>query len=190
VDKALTDFGFRRGPCAMGDLAGLDIGWRIRKALGTRAPVADALCEAGRLGQKTGRGYYLYPEGARAGVPDAEVAAVIEAISAREGVARRAIDQAEILDRLLLPMVNEGARILEEGIAARPGDIDVVWLHGYNWPSWTGGPMHWAEARGLKEIVARLEGFARATGDESLKPEPLLARLAAEGGSFAGAKTG
>jgi 3-hydroxyacyl-CoA dehydrogenase len=185
VDKALTDFGFRMGPCAMGDLAGLDIGWRIRQATGKKAPVADALVEAGRLGQKTGRGYYLYPEGARAGVPDAEVAAVIEALSAREGIARRAIDQAEILDRLLLPMVNEGARILEEGIAARPGDIDVVWLHGYNWPAWRGGPMHWADARGLKEIFARLTELARQTGDESLTPAPLLATLVDEDRGFA-----
>lgn len=188
VDKALTDFGFRMGPCAMGDLAGLDIGWRIRQATGKRAPIADALVEAGRLGQKTGKGYYLYPDGARTGVPDADVAALIDRIAAQEGVARRAIDQAEILDRLLLPMVNEGARILYEGIAARPGDIDVVWLHGYNWPAWTGGPMHWADARGLRDIAARLDSFARSTGDESLKPAPLLARLAAEGGSFASLK--
>jgi 3-hydroxyacyl-CoA dehydrogenase len=184
VNKALTDFGFRMGPCAMADLAGLDIGWRIRQATGRKAPVADALVEAGRLGQKTGKGYYLYPEGARAGVPDPEVAALIEAIAAREGVARRDIPQDEILDCLLLPMVNEGARILEEGIAARPGDVDVVWLHGYGWPAWTGGPMHWAGARGLADIAARLTQFAEASGDESLRPAPLLARLAAERRSF------
>jgi 3-hydroxyacyl-CoA dehydrogenase len=184
VDKALTDFGFRMGPCAMGDLAGLDIGWRIRQATGKRAPVADALVAAGRLGQKTGKGYYLYPEGARAGVPDREVAALIEAIAEREGVARRAIPPDEILDRLLLPMVNEGARILAEGIAARPGDVDVVWLHGYNWPAWTGGPMHWAEARGLPGIAARLTQFAEATGDETLRPAPLLAERAAAGRGF------
>ncbi len=188
VDKALTGFGFRMGPCAMSDLAGLDIGWRIRQATGKTAPVADALVEAGRLGQKTGKGYYLYPEGARAGVPDPEVAALIERISAQHGVARRTIDEAEILDRLLLPMVNEGARILDEGIAARPGDIDVVWLHGYGWPAWTGGPMHWADARGLVDIATRLDAFAETSGDESLKPAPLLARLAAEGGGFAGLK--
>lgn len=190
VDQALTDFGFRMGPCAMGDLAGLDIGWRIRQATGKRAPVADALVEAGRLGQKAGKGYYLYPEGARAGVPDPEVAALIERIAAQEGVRRRAIGQGEILDRLLLPMVNEGARILEEGIAARPGDVDVVWLHGYNWPAWRGGPMHWADARGLADVAARLDAFAQATGDDSLRPAPLLARLAAEGRTFASHKTG
>jgi 3-hydroxyacyl-CoA dehydrogenase len=190
VDRALTDFGFRMGPFAMTDLAGLDIGYRIRRATGKRAPVADALVEAGRLGQKTGKGFYLYPEGARTGLPDPEVAALIERASATEGVVRRAIDQAEILDRLLLPMVNEGARILEEGIAARPGDIDVVWLHGYNWPAWQGGPMHYADARGLAEIAGRLAGFARATGDDSLAPAPLLTRLASEGRGFASLKAG
>jgi 3-hydroxyacyl-CoA dehydrogenase len=190
VDKALTDFGFRMGPCAMMDLAGLDIGWRVRKATGKRAPVADALVEAGRLGQKTGKGFYLYPDGARTGTPDPEVAALIERIAAGEGVTRRTLDGAEILDRLLLPMVNEGARILEEGVAARPGDIDVVWLHGYNWPAWQGGPMHYADARGLGEVADRLAGFAKASGDESLAPAPLLARLAAEGRTFASLKAG
>jgi 3-hydroxyacyl-CoA dehydrogenase len=190
VDKALTDFGFRMGPCAMSDLAGLDIGWRIRQATGKKAPVADALVEAGRLGQKTAKGFFRYPEGSRSGVNDPEVTSLIEQVAAREGVTRRAIAQDEILDRLLLPMVNEGARILAEGIAARPGDIDVVWLHGYNWPAWTGGPMHWADARGLPDIASRLEVFARASGDESLQPAPLLVRLAAEGKGFASVKPG
>jgi 3-hydroxyacyl-CoA dehydrogenase len=190
VDKALTDFGFRMGPCAMADLAGLDIGWRIRKATGKRAPVADALCEAGRLGQKTGGGYYRYAADARSGTPDPDVAAMIERIAAREGVQRRAIEQAEILDRLLLPMVNEGARILEEGIAARAGDIDVVWLHGYNWPAHRGGPMHWADARGLPEVFARLGELARTSGDDALAPAPLLARLVSEGRNFASLKAG
>lgn len=190
VDQALTDFGFRMGPCAMSDLAGLDIGWRIRQATGKKAPVADALVEAGRLGQKTAKGFFRYPDGSRAGVNDPEVTSLIEQIAAREGVARRVIEQDEVLDRLLLPMVNEGARILEDGIAARPGDIDVVWLHGYNWPAWTGGPMHWADARGLPEIASRLEAFARASGDESLQPAPLLARLAADGKGFASVTPG
>jgi 3-hydroxyacyl-CoA dehydrogenase len=190
VDKALVDFGFRMGPFAMTDLAGLDIGWRIRRATGKRAPVADALVEAERLGQKTQKGYYLYPDGARTGVPDPEVTALIRRVAAQEGVEQREIGQAEILDRLVLPMVNEGARILEEGIAARPGDIDVVWLHGYNWPAWRGGPMHYADSIGLLHVVARLAEFAQQTGDDSLLPAPLLARLAAEGGSFAGLKAG
>ncbi len=190
VDAALVEFGFRMGPFAMADLAGLDIGWRVRRATGKRAPVADALVEAGRLGQKTGKGFYLYPEGARTGLPDAEVAALIEKVSAAEDVIRRPIPRDEILDRLVLPMVNEGARILEERIAARPGDIDVVWLHGYSWPAWRGGPMHYADARGLSDVAARLAGYAKATGDESLAPAPLLARLAAEGRGFASLKAG
>ncbi|SFK38751.1 3-hydroxyacyl-CoA dehydrogenase NAD-binding domain-containing protein [Falsiroseomonas stagni] len=190
VDAALTGFGFKMGPFAMTDLAGLDIGWRVRKATGGRAPVADALVEAGRLGQKTQKGFYLYPQGARTGVADPDVDALIEKVASAEGVTRRAIDGDEILDRLVLPMVNEGARILEEGIAARPGDIDVVWLNGYNWPAWRGGPMHYADARGLSDIAARLSQFADQTGDESLRPAPLLARLAAEGKGFASLKAG
>ena len=186
VDKALTDFGFRMGPFAMADLAGLDIGWRIRKAEGRRAPVADALCEAGRIGQKAGRGYYSYLEGARSGQPDPAVQAIIEKASAELGIARREISQDEITERLIFPMINEGARILEEGIALRAGDIDVVWIYGYNWPAWRGGPMHHAEAVGLPHVVARLEAYAAASGDDSLRPAPLLRRLAAEGGSFAG----
>jgi 3-hydroxyacyl-CoA dehydrogenase len=185
VDKALTDFGFRMGPFAMADLAGLDIGWRIRKANGTRAVVADALCEAGRLGQKTGRGYYAYPEGARTGQPDPEVQALIERASAGQGITRRQISQEEITERLIYPMINEGARILEEGIAARPGDIDVVWLYGYNWPAWKGGPMHHADAVGLAKVAERLSFYAAQTGDETLQPAPLLARLAAGGQGFA-----
>jgi 3-hydroxyacyl-CoA dehydrogenase len=188
VDSALVEFGFRMGPCAMSDLAGLDIGWRNRRATGQRAPVSDALVEAGRLGQKTQKGFYLYPEDARTGVVDPEVTALIARVSAAEGVARRTIDATEILDRLVLPMVNEGARILAEGIAARPGDIDVVWLHGYNWPAWRGGPMHHADALGLGHVAARLAAFAQQTGDDSLLPAPLLARLAAEGRGFASLK--
>ncbi len=188
VDQALVDFGFRMGPFAMADLAGLDIGWRIRRATGKRAPVADALVEAERLGQKTRKGYYLYPEGSRSGVIDPEVTALIRRVAAAEGVAQREIGQEEILDRLVLPMVNEGARILEEGIAARPGDIDVVWLHGYNWPAWRGGPMHYADQVGLLHVVARLAAFAEATGDATLLPADLLGRLAAEGRGFASLK--
>ncbi|HEY8612927.1 MAG TPA: 3-hydroxyacyl-CoA dehydrogenase NAD-binding domain-containing protein [Roseomonas sp.] len=185
VDRALTGFGFRMGPFAMADLAGLDIGWRIRKATGKTAPVADALCEAGRLGQKTKRGYYDYSGDGRTGTPDPEVAALIERASAAQGITRRAIPQDEILDRLLLPMINEGARILEEGIAARAGDIDTVWLNGYGWPAWTGGPMFHADSLGLPRIVSRLRDFAAQSGDDTLQPAPLLVRLAEQGKSFA-----
>jgi 3-hydroxyacyl-CoA dehydrogenase len=189
VDAALTGFGFKMGPCAMADLAGNDIGWRSRKARGKTAAVADAICEAGWFGQKTGRGYFLYPEGARSGQRDPEVEALIARISEEQGVTRRSFTTEEILSRLLDPMVNEGARILEEGIAARPGDIDVIWLNGYNWPAWRGGPMYWADTVGLGAIVARLEQLVAETGDVTLQPAPLLRRLAAEGKGFADLKT-
>ncbi|MEW6255782.1 MAG: 3-hydroxyacyl-CoA dehydrogenase NAD-binding domain-containing protein [Pseudomonadota bacterium] len=185
VDAAVTAFGFRMGPFAMLDLAGLDIGWRARKVSGVKAPVGDALCEQGRFGQKTGRGFYLYPEGARKGERDGDVEALIAALSAERGISRRSFTADEIIARLMYPMVNEGAKILEEGIAARASDIDVVWVNGYNWPAFTGGPMHWAEGEGLAKIVAALEAFAAETGDESLRPAPLLKRLADSGGSFA-----
>ncbi|WP_420103251.1 3-hydroxyacyl-CoA dehydrogenase NAD-binding domain-containing protein [Bosea sp. (in: a-proteobacteria)] len=190
VDKALVDFGFKMGPFAMADLAGNDIGWRSRKARGLKAAVADAICEAGWFGQKAGRGYYRYPEGARTGQRCLEVEALIGRISVQQGVSRRALSQAEILSRLLAPMVNEAARILEEGIAARPGDIDVVWIHGYNWPAWRGGPMFWADRIGLDVIAKRLEDQAAEAGDKALEPAPLLKRLAAEGRGFANLSAG
>ncbi len=188
VDAAVTGFGFRMGPFAMGDLAGLDIGWRSRKDFGGRAPVADSLAEQGRFGQKTGRGFYLYPDGARTGTRDPEVEALIARVAAEHGVARRSFTADAIVARLMYPMVNEGARILEEGIAARPGDIDTIWINGYNWPAWRGGPMHWADTVGLKTIAEALTRFAAETGDDSQEPAPLLKRLAAEGGSFADLK--
>ncbi|MCU4178549.1 enoyl-CoA hydratase/isomerase family protein [Bosea sp. BH3] len=188
IDAALTGFGFKMGPCAMADLAGNDIGWRSRKARGLKASVADAICEAGWFGQKTGRGYYLYPQGARAGQRDPEVEALIARISAEKGVTRRSFTSEEILARLLDPMVNEGARILEAGIAARPGDIDIVWINGYNWPAWRGGPMFWADSVGLDVIAKRLEALAAETGDKALEPAPLLQRLAAERKGFGSLK--
>jgi len=186
VDKVLTDFGYPMGPFAVGDLAGLDIGAATRKRRGVVFPVADALVAAGRLGQKTGRGYYLYEPGARRGTPDPEVTALIERVSAEQGIARRAISDEEILDRVILPMVNEGARILEEGIADRASDIDVVFAHGFGWPAWRGGPMFWADNIGLAEVRDRLNRYAGITGDETLRPAPLIERLAAEGGTLLG----
>jgi 3-hydroxyacyl-CoA dehydrogenase len=185
VDGALTGFGFPMGPFAMGDLAGLDIGWRARKAEGRRAEVADQLCEMGRFGQKTGKGFYLYEPGSRAPKPDPEVEALIVATSARLGIERRTIGKDEILERLLYPMINEGARILDEKIAQRPGDIDVVWVYGYGWPVWRGGPMYYADRVGLAPIRDRLAAFAAKSGDAQLQPAPLLVRLAAEGQGFA-----
>ncbi len=183
VDAALTEFGFRMGPFAMADLAGLDIGMRIRKAFGKRAPVADALCDAGRYGQKTGSGYYVY--NGRDASPDPAVDAIIAAESEKLGITRHTVNRPEIIERLVYPMINEGARILEEGVAERPGDIDTIWLQGYNWPAWKGGPMFYAGLVGLPRIRDRLRDFADATGDASLAPAPLLERLAAEGRGFA-----
>jgi len=185
VDAALTRFGFPMGPLAAADLAGLDISWSMRKAQGLRAEIADSLCELGRYGQKTAKGFYRYAEGSRAPLPDPEVEQLIVAASARLGIARRPIDADAIVERLLFPMINEGARILDEGIARRPGDIDVIWIYGYAFPAWRGGPMFYADRVGLAHIAERLRGFAAATGEERYAPAPLLARLAAEGRGFA-----
>ncbi|MGO4388924.1 3-hydroxyacyl-CoA dehydrogenase NAD-binding domain-containing protein [Microvirga sp. 2YAF29] len=181
VDAVLTEFGFKLGPCAMGDLAGLDISWRMRRATGKTAPVADALVEAGRLGQKSGRGYYVYADNGRTKNSDPAVRELIESVAGAHGVKRREISKDEILDRLILPMVNEGARIIEEGIADRPSDIDVIWLNGYGFPNWRGGPMFYAQQRGLAEVASRLEALSKSTGDTTLAPAPLLQKLAAEG---------
>jgi 3-hydroxyacyl-CoA dehydrogenase len=185
VDGALTEFGFPMGPFAMGDLAGLDISWRMRKAQGAHAEIADQLCEQGRFGQKTGKGFYLYQEGSRTPVPDPEVEQLIIATSHRLGVARRTLDRKEITERLIFPMINEGARILEEGIAQRASDIDVIWVYGYGFPAWRGGPMFYADKIGLRYICDRLAEFVRQTGDRKHEPAPLLARLAAADQGFA-----
>jgi 3-hydroxyacyl-CoA dehydrogenase len=184
VDKVLYEFGFPMGPFAMGDLAGLDVGWRARKARGTRAPVADRLCEMGRFGQKTGSGFYRYEGSDRTPRPDPEVERLIAEIARQEGVTRRQIPDAEILERLLYPMVNEGAKILEEGIAIRASDIDVIWVYGYGWPVYRGGPMYWADHIGLKVIRDRMPELERRTGDERWRPAGLLSRLADQGASF------
>ncbi|SIQ79409.1 MULTISPECIES: 3-hydroxyacyl-CoA dehydrogenase NAD-binding domain-containing protein [Acidiphilium] len=185
VDAVVLNFGFPMGPFAMGDLAGLDVGWRIRKHRGVTAPISDVLCEQGRFGQKTGRGYYIYENGSRTPTPDPEVAALIEATAARLGITRRAISDQEILERMTYPMINEAARILEEGIAIRPSDIDVVWVYGYGWPVWRGGPCFHADLVGLPTIVERLAHYANTTGDVGLQPSDLLTQLAAEGKGFA-----
>jgi 3-hydroxyacyl-CoA dehydrogenase len=185
VDAAVTGFGFPMGPFAMSDLAGLDVSWRVRQARGTKAAVSDALCEAGRFGQKTGAGYFRYEPGSRTPQPDHDVERIIVAASERAGVTRRHVPPQEILDRMLLPMINEAARILEEGIASRPGDIDVIWINGYGWPAHRGGPMFHADQLGLAHVRDRLDALAAKTGDESLRPAPLLARLAEAGKGFA-----
>lgn len=146
IDDALVAFGFAMGPLAVGDLAGLDISWRMRKANGLTADIADALCEAGRFGMKTGKGYYRYETGSRRGLPDPQVTDIIEAASRRRGLTRRTFTPDDIVTRAITPMIEEGRRILTEGIAQRASDIDLIWVHGYGWPAARGGPMYYADS--------------------------------------------
>ncbi len=185
VDAAVAAFGFPMGPFAMADMAGLDVGWRIRKGRGERNEIEDALCEAGHYGQKTGKGYFRYDAGSRTPLPDPEVEKIILETSSRLGINRRPIGEEEIVERTIFPMINEGARILDEGIAARPGDIDVIWVYGYGWPVWRGGPMYYADRLGFPRVRDRLSFYADRSRDETLRPAPLLAQLAAEGRGFA-----
>jgi len=183
VDKVLFDFGFPMGPFAMGDLAGLDVGWRIRKGKGIKDPISDTLCEAGRFGQKTGSGYYLYEGGSRFPKPDAEVEKIICDASAAEGIERREISDDEILKRCIYPMINEAAKIYEEGLAIRPSDIDVVWVYGYGWPVYRGGPCRYADHIGLDNVLKDLQEFEKQHGD-FWKPAALLEKLVSEGKGF------
>jgi 3-hydroxyacyl-CoA dehydrogenase len=184
IDAAMTAFGFAMGPLAVSDLAGLDISWRMRKAEGFSAPIADQLCELGRFGQKTGRGFYLYEPDSRTPKPDEDVERIILATAYKLGVARHVFQRKDIVERLLFPMINEGARILDEGIAHSAGDIDVIWVYGYGFPSWRGGPMHYANTVGLAHVCDRLKKFEALTCDRRHEPAPLLAKLAAEGKGF------
>lgn len=180
VDRVLYDFGMPMGPFAMADLAGLDLGWTRETSSGET--VRDRLCEADRRGQKTGAGYYDYDDN-RKPAPSPFVEKIIgEAASAR-GIPQRVIADEEIFDRLLLPMINEGARILEEGKAARASDIDVIWINGYGWPAYRGGPMFHAERLGLSKVVERLRALEARHGPR-FEPAALLERLAADGGSL------
>jgi 3-hydroxyacyl-CoA dehydrogenase len=180
VDRVLVDFGMPMGPFAMSDLAGLDIGWSAETS--KRASIRDILCEEGRRGQKTGSGFYDYDE-ARNAKPSAHVEQIIRDFAASKGVAQRKIADAEILERCTYPMINEGAKILAEGKAQRASDIDVVWIYGYGWPVYRGGPMFYADTVGLKTVLERLREFEASFGAD-FKPAPLLEKLAAEGGSF------
>jgi 3-hydroxyacyl-CoA dehydrogenase len=189
VDRALTDFGMAMGIFAVDDMAGIDVAWRIRQELGqfsepgARRPlVADRLCEMGRFGQKTGKGWYQYPEGRRP-EPDGEVIALIEETAAAAGIERRPFSTDEILERTLYALVNEGARVLEEGIALRASDIDVIYANGYGFPAWRGGPMFYADRVGLGHVLERVSAFHRTLG-ERWRPAPLLERLAREGSTF------
>jgi 3-hydroxyacyl-CoA dehydrogenase len=182
IDRAMTAFGFPVGPCAAGDIAGLDISYRARKQRGRSWPLADAIVDAGRLGQKTGAGYYRYENGNRTPLPDPDAQRIID--TARGSNTRASLAPDEIVARILSAMINEGARILDEGIAARASDIDVIWVYGYGFPAYRGGPMFYADLIGLAKIAERLSTAAARTGDDNLKPAPLLAKLAAEGKSF------
>ena len=185
VDRVLYDFGFPMGPFAMQDLAGLDIGWKAETSTGST--VREILNESGRRGQKNGRGYYSYDPATRARTPDPEVEQMIRDFAAGRGIEPRAVSDQEVLERCLYPMVNEGAKILDEGMAARPGDIDVVWVKGYGWPLYTGGPMFWADSVGLGRVAESIRGWRRRLGGSHWELSPRLERLAAEGSTFAAA---
>ncbi|TDR45046.1 short chain enoyl-CoA hydratase /3-hydroxyacyl-CoA dehydrogenase [Tahibacter aquaticus] len=190
VDRAIEAFGFAMGPFRMGDLAGNDIGWAIRQRRALERPdmaysrTADLVCELGRYGQKSGKGWYDYAAGDRRGQPSAEVDALIERHSRELGLERREIGDAEIVERLLLALVNEAALILAEGIAAKASDIDVVYLAGYGFPPWRGGPLFYADSLGLGNVVAAMQRYARGYRGEAWTVAPLLARLAQNGQSF------
>jgi 3-hydroxyacyl-CoA dehydrogenase len=190
VDKALYEFGMAMGPLATGDLAGLDIGWRIRKEFrhlqkpGVRqAFIEDRFCELGRFGQKTGAGWYKYDENRKPSA-DSEVAALIRGWTSEAGIPQRKISSEEIVERCIYTLVNEGARLLEEGIALRAVDIDIIYLNGYGFPAHRGGPMWYADTVGLKKVYERIRGFQQRLGDW-WEPAPLLQRLAEQGKSFA-----
>jgi 3-hydroxyacyl-CoA dehydrogenase len=194
VDKVLYNFGLPMGPFAMGDLAGLDVGWRIRKGLRERGEIKgryagtipDRLCELGRFGQKTSAGYYKYEAGSRAPVPDPVVEEVILKESAARGIKRRSISDEEILARCIYPMINEGAKILQEGIAVRASDIDTIWINGYGFPAYRGGPMFYADTMGVKQVYDAIVKFRTEHG-EVWEPAPLLKRMAEEGKRFTAA---
>ncbi len=190
VDRALQDFGMALGPLATGDLAGLDVGWRIRKEYrhlekpGVRQPFAeDRLCELGRYGQKSGAGWYKYGENRRA-IPDPDVNQLVRTWAREAGILQRNISSAEIVDRCIYALVNEGARILEEGIALRSVDIDIIYLNGYGFPAYRGGPMWYADSVGLDKVYGRISEFHQLYG-ELWEPAPVLKRLADEGKTFA-----
>lgn len=191
IDKVIYDFGMPMGPYAMGDLAGLDVGWRIRqRQAATRpshlrySPMADRVCELGRFGQKTGAGWFRYEPGSRTPIPDPIVNDLVLQVSAEKGFERREIGDQEILERCMYPLVNEGAKILEEGLAQRASDVDVVWMYGYGFPRYRGGPMFWADLVGVKTIYDVMARLHDEHGDYWLEPAPLLKRLAEEGKGF------
>ena len=191
IDRVVHDFGMPMGPYRMGDLTGLDVSWRVRKAQAAArpahlrySPIADRICEMGRYGQKTGAGWYRYEAGSRVPIPDPVIDELIVGVSAELGIARREVRDDEIVPRLFYPLVNEGAKLLDEGIALRASDVDVIWMRGYGFPRYRGGPLFWAGLVGLKTIYDTMSRLYDEHG-EWLKPAPLLERLARQGRSFA-----
>ncbi len=188
IDQALESFGLNMGPFRMMDLVGLDLGWRARKLSGKESPlhakIGDELCEQDRYGQKSGAGYYNYSEGSRAPNPAPENEAVYEKISSENGFTRRDISDEEIVERCILALINEGADILSEGVAQRAADIDVVYINGYGFPIWRGGPMHHANAMGLDKVIEKLEKYREITGSDVYKPSEMLLNLAKDGGKL------
>ena len=191
VNQTLYDFGWAMGPLAVCDLAGLDVGWRIRREsrhlekAGVRVPrIGDLLCEHGCYGQKTGTGFSKYDENRRA-FPNPDAVAFAEQAAREQRIARRAISKEEILDRCMMALINVGAKLLEEGIALRAVDIDIVYLNGYGFPAWRGGPMFYADTVGIDKVLARIQEFEQQHGPDLWSPAPLIRRLAAEGGTFA-----
>lgn len=190
IDQALRDFGYPMGPFQVSDLAGGDIGWATRKRKAASRPadaryvhIADRLCERGWFGQKTGRGYYLYPAGSRSATPDPEVLAIIDAERARAGITPRSFSDSEIVRRYMAAMINEGANVVHEGIALRPLDVDVTFIHGYGFARHLGGPMKYADGIGLPQVLADIHEFAE-TDPQFWKPSPLLVELVERGASF------
>ena len=188
VDQALEKFGMNMGPFRMLDLVGLDLGWRARKLSGTESAlpskISDQLCEKDRFGQKNGKGFYNYTEGSRAPNPAPENEDIYKAVSAENGIERREISDEEIIDRCILALVNEGADIIEEGVAQRAVDLDVVYINGYGFPIWRGGPMHHANAMGMKEVLNKLNKYHELTKNDTFKPANLIKKLAEEDGKF------
>jgi 3-hydroxyacyl-CoA dehydrogenase len=190
IDAALESFGMAMGPNAVGDLAGLDVGYRVRRERKDRPDdpryyrAADLLVEAGRLGQKNGRGAFRYAQGSRKPIPDPEVDAMIAAESLRLGIARRAIQEQEIRERCLYALINEGARILEEGVADSPADIDAIWCNGYGFPRSRGGPMTYADTIGPATVLDGIRRFAKLHGTKVWTPAPLLSELCARADTF------
>ena len=185
IDQAIESFGLNMGPFRMMDLVGLDLGWRARKLSGAESPlhakIGDHLCDNDRFGQKNGKGYYNYSEGSRAPNPAPENEAIYKKISSDNGFTRRDISDEEILDRCILALINEGADILSEGVAQRAADIDVVYINGYGFPIWRGGPMHHANAMGLDVVVEKLKKYHEITGNNAYMPSELLIKLANNG---------